>query len=114
MGTTRTSNKDIADKLDTLIGLMIAAQQSETVVKPEPVATPAQPKVETVKVDKAYLNAMVPKWQTLANKNNVSYVGYAYRKSSGKTGLWGCPVDQFQKVSQRENCLGAVIQIDPS
>ena len=123
MGTTRTSQKDVleavnglGEQLAALVSIMTQQQQTAavepsvtTVTEPEP--KPA--KQASVKVDRKYFNHMLPKWQQLANAKGVAYIGFAYRKSSGRTGLWACPASEFSKVSRRDNFLGAVAEVKP-
>lgn len=113
MGSQRTSNKDIADKLDTLIGLLTAQAQNQTVT---PSVTEApQPKAgRKLKISEDYLAKMQPKWQALANKRGSTVVGYAYRKSNGKVGLWGCDISSYADVEQRDSTIGAVMEVHPS
>lgn len=115
MSNKRVSNEQILTAINSLVEALTAttaaAQPTTNVVEMD---TPAQPKVEKVKLDKAYLNKMIPKWDALANKLGEQFVGYAYRKSNGKTGLWGCPMSQLAKVSKQERYLGNVHISDPS
>lgn len=119
MGTQRTSQKDVLNAIEQLtaaVSQLIQTQHAPAmpVIAPEPVAQVAPAKTDTVRISKSYLAAMQPKWQTLANNKGVSYIGFAYRKSNGKTGLWACPEPEYAKVSKRDNHLGAVVKVDPS
>lgn len=120
MGTTRTSNKDIADKLDTLIELMtaqaMAAQSAApvaTVVATPEAAVAASPKQKSIRISQDYLAKMQPKWQSLANSKGTVFIGYAYKKRNGKNGLWACPAADFAEVSKRDSTIGAVLEVHP-
>jgi hypothetical protein len=118
MGNQRTSNKDIASKLDTLIELLtaqsMAQNQTPTVSVQPTVAEPQPAKQDSVKIDAKYLAKMEPKWQAYANKLGQTVVGYAYRKSNGKVGLWGCPSNEVADVSARESFIGCIKEVHPS
>ena len=111
MGTQRTSQKDVLEAIQQLTAVVTQLVQQPTAA-PEPVAQPA--KADTVKVDKGYLAKMQPKWQQLADRKGLAYVGFAYRKSNGQLGLWACPKTEYAKASSRSNFIGAIMEINPS
>ncbi len=116
MGSQRTSNKDIADKLDTLIELMTAQAVAAQSAAPAAtvVAEPAQPTESKIRISQSYLRRMVPKWQKMADSKAETVVGYAYHKRNGKLGLWGCLKSDWSDVSRRDGTIGAVQEVHPS
>jgi hypothetical protein len=128
MADSRVSNKQILEAIasnNEAIGNLVAAltqtaPQSATVavqpvvqVEPEQPKAVVAPKEQTTKISAAYLAKMQPKWQAFANKVGETVIGFAYRKSNGKPGLWGCPQSEFAKVSRRESFIGAVGEYHP-
>ena len=113
MSKSRVSNEQILTAINSLVEAMTAQiAQPTAVTVTEPKAAPA--KAESIKIDKAYLNKMIPKWDQLANKVGEQFIGYAYRKSNGKLGLWGCKASDLAKVSNQERYVGNVHISDPS
>ena len=117
--SNRTSNKQILDAIEAQTAAMtqlIAAltpnqtqPTAEVSVAEEPKAKPSK-----VKVSEAYLNAMLPKWQALANSKGVTYVGFAYRKSNGKVGLWAVPKDKYAAKAASDSFIGAIREVHPA
>lgn len=119
MGTSRTSNKDLADKLDTLISLLTAQAQAQPVIQAaQPATTVAAPTTakgsQPVKVSKDYLAKMMPRWQKLADKRGETVIGFAYRKANHKVGLWGCSPSEYADVASRESTIGAIAEVHPT
>ena len=115
--SNRTSNKQILEAIEGLTAAILAGQGTTApqpsaeveVASEEPKAKPSK-----VKVSKAYFNAMLPKWQALANTKGETYVGYAYRKSNGKVGLWAVPKTKIASKEATDSFLGAVTEVNPS
>jgi len=122
--SNRTSNKQILDAIEaqtqainSLVGALGGAQNTSVpgqidltpVTDPEPKAKPSK-----VKVSEAYFNAMLPKWQALANSKGTTYVGYAYRKSNGRVGLWAVPKDKLAAKAATDSYIGNVAEVHPS
>ena len=122
MSNSRVSNKQLLEAVEAQTAAMtqlIAALTPTTQPKAEvnsvaveAEAAPAKP--EKIKVSEAYFNAMLPKWQSLANSKGVTYVGYAYRKSNGKVGLWAVPKEQLAAKQRTASYLGNVVEVNPA
>lgn len=109
MGASRTSNKDICDKLNTLIGIMTAQAMpaAET-----PVTTPVTEGDEpesTVKVDEAYLAHMTAKAADHATAKGEEVVLYARKNKQGTTKLAYALRERYDAViSGQPSHIGAV------
>lgn len=120
MSNNRTSNRQILDAIEaqtaaisTLVeALSVQPKAEANSVAVEPEAEKAKP--SKVKVSEAYFNAMLPKWQALANSKGTTYVGYAYRKSNGRVGLWAVPKAELAKKQATDSYLGNVAEVNPS
>lgn len=112
MGASRTSNKDICDKLDTLIGIMTAqAMPAADPVLPEvttPVTEGDEPE-STVKVDEAYLAHMTAKAADHATAKGEEVVLYARKNKQGTTKLAYALRERYDDVISRQpSHIGAV------
>ena len=118
MGASRTSNKDIADRLDTLIGIMTAqampvdgATLARTVV-PESVVTPVTEGDEpesSIAVDEAYLAHMTAKAADHATAKGEEVVLYARKNKQGTTKLAYALRERYDNVIWRQpSHIGAV------
>lgn len=115
MSNQRTSNKQILDAIENLTAAILATHQptAETnSVAVEPEVQTAKP--SKIKVSQAYFNAMLPKWQALANSKGVTYVGFAYRKSNGRIGLWAVPKAEIAKKQSTDSYIGNVAEVHPA
>jgi len=114
----RTSNKQIADKLDTLIGLMVAQAERDTEAAPlpvltnevtEPVAAPT-----SIKVDAAYKAHQEGKSQEHADTKGVEVVLYARKNKLGETKLAYALRSRYDEVvSKQPSHLGPVASFQP-
>jgi hypothetical protein len=111
MGASRTSNKDIADRLDTLIDLLTATA----------IAAPAATTVETpaitegdVKVDEAYLAHMNLKAADHATTKGEEVVLYARKNKAGETKLAYALRGRYDEVVKKQpSCIGPVGSFKP-
>ena len=124
MGDKRTSMKDVAAKLDTLIDLMTSqASQAEIAAPSE---APDSPTTEgqlasqvsdsdgTVKVDEKYLAHMTPKAAEHATTKGEEVVLYARRNGRGETKLAYALRSRYDDVvAKQPSCLGAVASFKP-
>jgi len=115
MGAQRTSNKDIADKLDTLIGLLTAQAQarvtSEPAVVTEPDATPVI--AGEINIPQGYKVRMSQKAQEHANVHKEGVMLYARRNLQGQVKLAYCLASRWETL--RDNGLiGPVAKFTPS
>ncbi len=108
----RTSNKQLADKLDTLIDLMIAGAQpkaaTDTIIE--------SPTTEggKVKVDPDYMAHMTAKAADHATTKGSEVVLYARRNKAGETKLAYALRERYDDVvSGQPSCLGAVGSFKP-
>ena len=110
MGTASTSNKDIADKLDTLIGLLTAqAQNSATVEHVVLETAEAKPAEFTMDADlQRQFKRYCVRWDKLAADKGERVVGYAYRNKQGQTKLWGCVESKLDSIQARDSFIGNV------
>jgi hypothetical protein len=109
MGASRTSNKDIADKLDTLIGIL-TAQAEQT----QPVAASPTTEGGTVQVDEAYLECMTPKAAAHATDKGEETVLYARVNKAGETKLAYALRSRYDAVvAKQPSCKGAVATFQP-
>ena len=110
MGTARTSNKDIADKLDTLIGILTTqAMESTTPVQTEPTI-----KDGTVKVDPDYMAHMTAKAADHATNKGEEVVLYARHNKAGETKLAYALRSRYDEVvAKQPSCDGAVGSFQP-
>ena len=102
MGAQRTSNKDIAEKLDTLISILTAQAQEQVqtpavVTGPEPVKAP----------EPAYMERMESKVQDAVNKDGQARVIYLRRNLKGETKIAYCLKDRWPTLRDNGK-LGAV------
>lgn len=114
MGAQRTSNKDIADKLDTLIGLMTAQAEAQ-------VATPkvAEPVVEetkrdvpsTLRVKPEYLARMKVKAQDHATNKGEQVILYGRVNLAGEHKLAYCLASRWATLRDK-GLIGAVETFD--
>lgn len=113
MGNTRTSNKDIADRLDTLIDLLTkqAMPANEAAIPVLPVK--AEPE-NNVDVDEAYLQHITAKAQGKADEVGEQYVVYARRNKAKQIKLAYALLSRFDSVSKQPSCIGAIAEITPS
>lgn len=115
MGTERTSNKDIASKLDTLIDLMTANAMAE---KAPPVLTDKVSDTtegSEVVIDESYLAHVKPKVQAAANTHNIEYILYARKNKRGENKLAYAQRSRYDDVvSKQPSCLGAIESFLPS
>lgn len=113
----RTSNKQIADKLDTLIGLMVAQAERETEAAPLPVLNDAVTEPEaptTIKVDAAYQTHQNGKAQIHADTKGVEVVLYARKNKAGETKLAYALRSRYDEVvSKQPSHLGPVASFQP-
>lgn len=120
MGTQRTSNKDIAEKLDTLIGLLVAQAQDAApqVQEPAPVITPvitaptptkAEP--ETPRIEKKYMAHMEAKVAGLVAADGQPRVLYARRNGHGEHKLAYCLHSRWANLKDN-GFLGALRMFD--
>lgn len=114
MGASRTSNKDICDKLDTLIGIMTAQAMpaAET-----PVTTPVTEGgaggdavgTDSIAVDEAYLAHMTAKAADHATAKGEEVVLYARKNKRGETKLAYALRERYDAViSGQPSHIGAV------
>lgn len=113
MGAQRTSNKDIAEKLDTLISILTAQAQAQTpavVTEPEPVkeAPKAQYNGEPVTPPPPkYMARMESKVQDAVNNDGQARVIYLRKNLNGETKIAYCLKSRWPTL--RDNgLLGAV------
>lgn len=112
MGAARTSNKDIANKLDTLIDLMTAAAQAPVVTPP--VATPTVAIESAPKVDAKYLAHMNVKAAAHATKQGVETVLYSRKNKSGQVKLAYALRPRFDaSLKSQPSTLGVVGTYQP-
>jgi len=105
MGASRTSNKDIADRLDTLIDLM-TAQASQAAVA-APAATPTEG--SSIDVDPEYLAHMTAKAADHATAKGEDVVLYARRNKAGTLKLAYALRARFDTVvAKQPSCIGPV------
>ena len=118
MGTQRTSNKDIAEKLDTLISILTsqAAQvqtpavnaEPDTVVKAGPLPMAHERKAPasettTPEVDQKYMAHMTAKVQGLYDTDGQARVIYLRRNLNGEVKIAYCLKDRW--LNLRDNGL---------
>jgi hypothetical protein len=99
MGTQRTSNKDIADKLDTLISILTAQAQAP-VVETEPAVTPlgrVEPKQADTPAVKGHPEVPRPYWARMDSKitaltaaDGQERVAYLRHNLKGETKIAYC------------------------
>jgi hypothetical protein len=108
--TNRTSNKAIADKLDTLIELLIQAQvrpviNAETVTpKPVVVEAPVEMVVEKpteIEIPESYRTYVSAKAQAHANAKGGAVIMYARRNLANQVKLAYCMADRFPTLKDR-------------
>ena len=118
MGTQRTSQKDVLEAINQLTAVVtqLVQNQNQPVIATAPVEIQPnkQDSLTLSKDDQRYLAKVQPRWQELADKKGFAYIGFAYRKSNGKLGLWACPKTEFAKASARSNFIGAIMEVNPS
>lgn len=112
----RTSNKQLADKLDTLIDLM--TQQAMAAVPNIPVLTDevsgAETETTSIKVDAAYQTHQNGKAQSHADTKGVEVVLYARKNKAGETKLAYALRNRYDEVvSKQPSHLGAVASFQP-
>ena len=88
MGTQRTSNKDIADKLDTLISILTANAQAQ--VAAPVVETPKATPTNDINIPEGYMNHMANKLSKLVALDGQKRVLYARRNQAGEVKLAYC------------------------
>lgn len=105
MGTQRTSNKDIAEKLDTLIAIMTAQAQAQA---PAPtVETTPTPEPSDNRVEKRYMDHMDKKVAGLTADDGLERVLYLRRNLAGETKLAYCLRSRWDTLKDR-GLIGAV------
>lgn len=115
MGAVRTTNKDIAEKLDTLIDLMTAQAMQENV------APAAQPKAEAeavtkdVKLDEAYLEHQKVKAQAHATAKGSEVVLYVRRNKAGENKVAYALRPRYdEQIVKQPSHIGAVASLQPA
>jgi len=127
MGTQRTSNKDLADKLDTLISILTA--QAQAPAKPVPVETesdsivkagplpmsqerkpkPAPVSVGDASVDAKYMTHMENKVSKLVASDGQERVIYLRRNLHGETKIAYCLKERWNNL--RDNGLIGAVKV---
>ena len=103
----RTSNKQILEAINALTEA-ITQTMVQPKVEPQPVAAAAEASGEsTIKVDAKYKAMMENKFAAYAAKVGEPVIGYAYKKSNGRTGLWSIPQSKWTGAKIK-NLVGAV------
>lgn len=123
MGTQRTSNKDIADKLDTLIELMVAQAERETAKQtprtyfdnaPAPALTESVIESPPVVLDEAYLAHMSLKAGEHATAKGSEVVLYARKNRRGENKLAYAMRDRYdESIVRQPSHLGPVGSFQP-
>lgn len=112
MGTQRTSNKDIADKLDTLITILTAnAQAQAPVIEPvavsEPVVAQAPTEAGMPKIEAKYEAHMSKKVAALTAKDGEPRVLYVRKNLHGETKLAYCLHSRWKSLKDN-GLIGAI------
>ncbi len=106
MGASRTSNKDICDKLDTLIGIMTKQAMPAEVTTP---VTEGDEPESNIAVDEAYLAHMTAKAADHATAKGEEVVLYARKNKQGTTKLAYALRERYDDViSGQPSHIGAV------
>ena len=111
MGTSRTSNKDIADRLDTLIDLLVkqampVAPTIPTLAVEQAEAAPS--KEGGLEVDSGYKSRMEQKATAHAVKHGTDVVLYARRNKAGEVKLAYALKERWDAGIKDGGMIGAI------
>jgi hypothetical protein len=112
MGAQRTSNKDIAEKLDTLISILTAQAQAQTpavVTEPEPVKEAPKAESNGHSVPATYMARMESKVQDAVNQDGEARVIYLRRNLKGETKIAYCLKARWPNL--RDNGLIGAVKV---
>ncbi len=118
MGTARTSNKDIADKLDTLIDILTAqampVAETPAPSDPGPIRDEGGEAKSDIAVDEAYLAHMTAKAADHATAKGDEVVLYARKNKRAETKLAYALRERYDDVIVGQpSHLGAVGSFQP-
>lgn len=108
MGASRTTNKDLAEKLDTLIDVLTAqAMPQAPVIVAD--AAPSTDGVEVVELDKAYLAHVTAKVTAHQKEKGGEFVLYTRKNKAGEMKLAYAARERYDaQVINQPSHIGAV------